>query len=173
MLPNPLHPAVVHFPIVIATLLPIVAVASLILILRGRGARPLWMVVVLLGGSLAVSSWASVRTGEAQEEAVEEFVGDGAIHDHEESAEAFLLLSVLAFGVLTAGLLKGKPGQAARLVGAAMTILVLVFGVKVGHSGGELVYVHGAAQAYATGNGEPSDDTDSHSDDRDDDRGES
>ncbi|HEX6942959.1 MAG TPA: hypothetical protein VF128_08515 [Gemmatimonadaceae bacterium] len=56
LIPNPLHPAVVHLPVAIAVLVPIVAVAALVFIRRGarangvgcdrgaaRGATPQWM----------------------------------------------------------------------------------------------------------------------------------
>jgi uncharacterized membrane protein len=35
------------------------------------------------------------------------------------------------------------------LAALAASVLVLVLGIQVGHSGGELVYRHGAALAYA------------------------
>ena len=39
MIPEPLHPAVVHFPIVIAIFLPLVALAALAYIRRGVDGR--------------------------------------------------------------------------------------------------------------------------------------
>jgi len=42
MLPNPLHPAVVHFPIVLALLLPIFAIGALWTIRRGARPRRAW-----------------------------------------------------------------------------------------------------------------------------------
>jgi len=40
-----------------------------------------------------------------------------------------------------------------RYVALAGSLVLLAQGVRVGHSGGELVYVHGAAGAYTTGVG--------------------
>jgi uncharacterized membrane protein len=151
MLPNPLHPAVVHFPIVLVTLLPIVAVTALILITKGRPVRSLWLVVVLVSGALTVSSWLAVETGEDQEEVVEDVVANRAIHEHEEAAELFLILSTVVLGVLAVGFAKGKTGEIARLVGSAAAIALVAAGLQVGRSGGELVYVHGAGQAYTEG----------------------
>lgn len=37
MLPQPLHPAVVHFPIVLAVLLPVVTLAGILAVRRGGG----------------------------------------------------------------------------------------------------------------------------------------
>ena len=64
MLPNPLHPAVVHFPLVLAFLLPIFAIGAIWAI--GRGARPrrAWSIPLAVALSLAASAWAAVETGE-------------------------------------------------------------------------------------------------------------
>jgi len=52
-----------------------------------------------------------------------------------------------------AGLLSGKKGAMGRVAGTVATIAVLVAGISVGHSGGELVYKHGAANTYFDGLG--------------------
>jgi hypothetical protein len=46
------------------------------------------------------------------------------------------------------GLLKGKPGRAARGAATVGALLLLAAGYRVGHTGGNLVYEHGAASAY-------------------------
>ena len=151
MIPSPLHPAVVHFPIVLAVLLPLVSVVVLILIRKGITARPAWSVVVALAGVLVLSSWLAVTTGEEEEEAVEAVVSEQPIHDHEEAAEAFFLLSGLVLAILAGGLVGGWAGPPARYIGALGSVVLLVAGYQVGHTGGDLVYSHGAAQAYVDG----------------------
>ena len=148
MLPNPLHPAVVHFPIVFVVVLPIVAIAAMVLIGRGLPTRPLWLAVVMLAGALTASSWLAVETGQEEEEVAEEVVARSPLHDHEEAAELFLVLSGVTLVLLASGLLNGRAGLVARYAGTTAAVLLLVAGAQVGHSGGELVYVHGAAQAY-------------------------
>lgn len=149
MLPQPLHPAVVHLPMAIVVLLPFAALAALIMIRRGAAPRAAWAWVVALSILLAGTSWLAVETGESQEDAVEEVVGDAAIHAHEEAAERFLPLTAAAVLLLGAGLARGRVGRFGRLAGLAGTLVLLFAGYRVGHSGGELVYTHGAAQAYA------------------------
>jgi uncharacterized membrane protein len=151
MLPDPLHPAVVHFPIVLAIILPVIAIAALVVITRGRPVRPLWLVVVLFAGAVTASAWASVETGEDQEELVEKVVGDDPIHEHEDAADLFFLLSGISLAIIAAGLLKGRPGEIARWAGCSASIVVLAAVINVGHTGGELVYVHGAGKAYVNG----------------------
>lgn len=151
MLPEPLHPAVVHFPMAFAVLLPISAAIALWAI--RRGAKPLhaWAVPVGLAVALAASSWVALETGEAQEDRVEAIVGHTPIHEHEEAAEYFLLLSAIVMLVAAGGLASGTVGTASRLVALAGSIAVLAAGIQVGAAGGRLVYEHGAAQAYVSG----------------------
>ncbi len=153
MIPQPLHPAVVHFPIVLVVLLPLVALTALLLIRRGEEARKMWVPVTVLALALAGSAWLAVETGEKEEDVVEEVVAESAIHEHEEAAELFLPLSAGVLLLVGAGLLNGGPGRIARYVGTVAAIGLVVVGVNVGHTGGELVYEHGAASAYTSGGG--------------------
>lgn len=145
----PLHPLVVHFPVVLAVLLPVAALASLWAIRKGATARRAWTVTVALAAALSLSAYVATQTGEREEDRVEQVVGDSAMHGHEEAGERFLVLSGVLFLVSLAGLLAGVPGQAGRWVTLGGALAVLAVGVQVGHSGGELVYKHGAASAYA------------------------
>jgi len=148
MIPQPLHPAVVHFPIVFVVLFPIAAVAALVAIRRGAGAQRAWLPVVALALALSGSAWVAVQTGETDEEVAEEVVGEPAIHEHEEAAELFMAMSLAALLLTGAGLSTGRLGDFARPTAAIGALLLLMAGYRVGHSGGALVYEQGAAQAY-------------------------
>lgn len=150
-IPSPLHPAVVHLPMALSVLLPFFALGALWAI--RRGARPVraWGVTTALFAALSLSAWASIETGEAQEDTVESVVADAPLHSHEEAAEAFLLLSLGVLGIAALGLTSGKVGTVARVVGALGSVALLGAGYRVGHSGGALVYQHGAASAYTSG----------------------
>jgi uncharacterized membrane protein len=152
MLPDPLHPAVVHFPIVLTFLLPLVALGALWHARRNPGSRGAWMLTVALAGALTASAWMAVETGEGDEEGAEQVVPEAALESHEEAAERFLLLSAGILLVAGAGLLRGRIGTGARLATTAGAFGLVVAGALVGHSGGELVYRHGAAAAHAQGN---------------------
>lgn len=149
----PLHPLVVHFPVVLAVLLPISVLVALLVIRKGATPRRVWSVPVAVAGALALSAWAATQTGEAQEDRVERVVARGALHGHEEAAERFLVLSGVLVVVAAAGLARGTVGRAARLVTAAGAAGIVVAGVQVGHSGGVLVYREGAASAYTEATG--------------------
>lgn len=153
MLPEPLHPAVVHFPMAFAVLLPISALVALWAI--RRGAKPLhaWAVPLALAVALTGSSWVALETGEAQEDRVEAIVGEAPLHAHEEAAERFLMVAGVVMLVAAAGLAGGTVGTASRLVATAGSVLVLAAGIQVGAAGGDLVYRYGAGQAYVDGAG--------------------
>jgi uncharacterized membrane protein len=105
VIPHPLHPAVVHFPIVLALFVPALALILTLGIRTGRFSPRAW-------GSVA-------------------------------------LLHVLLVGsVAAAGLLRGSLGDWARPLATAASAAALAAVVLTGHSGGELVYRHGAAQAH-------------------------
>lgn len=150
MLPSPLHPAVVHFPIVLAVLLPIFAIGALVAIRQGVPALRAWAFPLVFAAALTAGTWLAVETGEAEEDRVEEVVGHDVLHEHEEAGERFLVLSGILLLVAGAGLAPGKVGSAARFLATLGTVGLLVVGLQIGSSGGELVYEHGAASAYTT-----------------------
>jgi uncharacterized membrane protein len=148
MMPEPLHPAVVHLPVALALLAPVAALAALAAIRIGWLPARSWLAVVLLHALLAGSAWLAVETGEAQEERVERVVRERFIEEHEEAAERFLAVVALGLAVSGAGLVRGRFGALGRAATVAAGAAALAAAVSVGHSGGELVYRHGAADAY-------------------------
>lgn len=153
MLPEPLHPAVVHFPIVLTFLLPVAVLAALWRLRKGALPARAWGLVVAAAAALAASAWVAVETGEADEDAVERVVAEAPLGRHEEAAERFLLLSGGIVALAGLGLLRGTVGATARLATLAGALGLVVAGTQVGHSGGELVYRHGAAAAHVAGGG--------------------
>ena len=148
MLPDPLHPALVHFPIVFTVLLPLVILGALWLARRSPGRRT-WAVPVILAAALSASAWVAVQTGETQEEKVESAVAEAPLESHEEAAGRFLLMSLGVLGITALGLTGGAVGKVARGAALAGSVGLAVAGYQVGRSGGELVYEHGAASVYA------------------------
>lgn len=154
MLPEPLHPVVVHFPIVFAALLPFVTVGIWALTRRSSQPAKVWVWVVVLAGLLSGSAWIATQTGESQEDRVESVVPRSAMHGHEEAGERFLL-GTGAFLLLSGlGLARGSIGRWGRVLTTAASFAVLASAVQVGGSGGELVYEHGAGSVYAVDSGD-------------------
>lgn len=153
LIPNPLHPAVVHLPIAFAVILPLFAIGALWFIRRGARQRAAWGIFVAMSAALVASAWVSLQTGEQQEERVEDVVSERSIHQHEEAADLFLAVSAGLLVVATGGLVGGRIGQASRVLATAGTVAVLAAGWNVGHSGGMLVYRDGAGSAYTQARG--------------------
>ena len=149
MLPEPLHPAVVHFPIVLALLAPVICAALVLAIRRRRAPARAWIAMLVLQAAVAGSAWLAVETGEGDEEKVERVVAESRIEEHEEAAERFLWLAALVLPLAAAGLAGGALGNGARVVTLVATLGVAWAVMDVGHKGGELVYRHGAASAWS------------------------
>jgi uncharacterized membrane protein len=142
---------VVHFPIVLSVLLPIFAIGA-IWVSRNRNARAgAWMIPAALAIALAGSAWVAIRTGENEEERVENVVAENVLHQHEEAAERFLAIAGIVAVVAVLGFLRGTAGSAARLVATAGSLIIVFAGFQVGKAGGELVYEHNAGAAYVQG----------------------
>lgn len=148
MLPDPLHPALVHLPIALALLVPLVALFALLAlrleIVPARG----WAFVVLLQALLVGSAWLAIETGEDQEARVEKVVAERHVEEHEEAAVWLLRGAAVALLVIGAGLAPGRIGGVARPLGLVLSLAVAGAAARTGHSGGPLVYQHGAASAY-------------------------
>jgi len=156
-LPDPLHPAVVHFPIAIAALLPFAAALAAAAIASGALDRRAWMGIVLLHAVGAGMAWFAMRTGHEQEERVEDALGETLerpLHEHEENAERLAWAFGLTWVLTAAGLLRDRAGSRARAAAVAGSVLVALLSVPTGESGGALVYQHGAADAYVKPQGQ-------------------
>jgi uncharacterized membrane protein len=152
MLPNPLHPAVVHFPIVLAMLAPLVAAGALYAIRRGAAPLKAWGITTAVIAALVLSAWVATETGEDQEERVERVVAEQPINRHEEAAELFLYASAGVLALAVVGLARNRVGVIGRVAATIGTLALIGVGWNVGHTGGSLVYEYGAASAYVTPN---------------------
>jgi hypothetical protein len=146
----PLHPSVVHVPLGLAFVLPLLAGGLAVGWWRRAVPRSAFALLVALQALLVAGALVAAQLGERDEKRVEPLVGKGAIEAHESRAEAF----VWAGGVVLAGaiaVLVVPAGAVTAVAGAvaAGTLAVAALGVAVGEAGGELVYRRGGAAAYA------------------------
>jgi hypothetical protein len=111
--------------------------------------------VTLAAFLLFASAFTAVKTGENEEERVEDVVDHDTIHEHEEKGERLQLFAGIGFLVIAAGLSGGGLGRIARPLGLLASLAIAGQAYLTGDSGGELVYKHGAAAAYVDSTGAP------------------
>lgn len=146
----PLHPALVHVPIGVGLILPLIAVGLLIALWTKRLAPSTWAVVVGLQSIVLVGALVALRTGEGDEDKVGAIVPEALIEAHEDAAKLFTIVAGIA---LAAGIavLFSRSDRITRLTSATSTLLAFfaaALAINAGEKGGELVYVHGAATAH-------------------------
>lgn len=153
MNPAHLHLIVNHFPIIVPIIGFLVMVCGIILkseILKRTA------YVLFIGG--AIFSFMANATGEGAEETVEHLQGVShkLIHEHEESAEVFGILSYILGGISVLGLwanIKAKSFSAIiSYIAIAFSAVVLFFAQQTGTSGGEIRHPEISGQSINASN---------------------
>ena len=147
----PLHPAIVHLPLGLAFIIPALAAGFAWALWRERVRPRAWLAIVLLQATLLTAGLVAMNTGEREEERVERVVPDAALERHEEYAEQFVWATAIT--LVLAGLVpifrNNSIVRAMTLATVVGTLVVAGAAIRVGHAGGQLVYVHNAGAAYA------------------------
>ncbi|MBX3464759.1 MAG: hypothetical protein KF830_16435 [Planctomycetes bacterium] len=146
----PLHPKIVHLPIALAVLLPLLSSGLLLAVWRNWLPQRAWALVVVGQLLLVGSGVLALRSGESDEDRVERLVPEAALEAHEEAGERFVWAggTLLVLSLLPLLLRSPRARLAAGAATFAGTLAVLGLGYQVGQKGGELVYRHGAAAAF-------------------------
>ena len=145
----PLHPIVVHIPLVLAGLTPVVAGWLAWQTWRGRGSRRAWLVAFTLQAVIVGSALVAIDTGGDEADVVRKVVPRGAIGAHAHDAKQFAIgAGAVGVMLLAAVAFTEKKAAVAGGVAAAAAVVVVLLGVRAGHEGGKLVYQYDAAAAY-------------------------
>jgi uncharacterized membrane protein len=144
------HPKLVHVPMALGVLMPLIATGLLVSWWRKWLPARSWVLAIALQAALVGSGVVALQTGEAEEERVERVVSENFIEEHEEAAEAFVWVSGGVLGVMLLALVLSRRRAGLSVAAAATlgTLIVFGLGYRTGQAGGALVYEHGAAQAY-------------------------
>ena len=166
------HPKLVHLPVALAVLMPLVSGGVLFGWWRGWFDRRVWVLVFLLQAALVGSGALAMKTGEQEEERVERVVAEEKIEAHEEAAEIFVWTGAALLLLMAVPLVlpESRARQVVALGAFLGTLVISGLGYAAGEAGGKLVYQYGAAQVYVENGeisggivaGDDSDDSDSH-----------
>lgn len=151
MFDAPLHPKIVHIPMALATLMPLISIGLLVAWWKDWLPDKTWWIAVALQAVMFGSGWVAMQTGEQDEEKVEQVLAsEEPIEVHEERAEVFFWASggLLAVMVLPMVIPGASRKRWIAVAASAGTVAVFWLGYRVGQAGGDLVYKHGAADAH-------------------------
>lgn len=147
----PLHPAIVHLPLGLAFVIPLLAIAFAWALWRGRITPRTWTTIVALQAVLLGAGIVAMNTGEREEDRVERVVPGVALEQHERLAEQFVWAAGLTL-LLSGPVLVFRNRTVVRTLSIATvagTLVVAASAIRVGHAGGRLVYEHNAGAAYS------------------------
>ena len=141
--PDPLHPAVVHFPIVLIFLGTLVSVLA---IFTRRGALPQFTAVILI--LAAASAQLAVSTGGDEADDVIQRMPDARplVHDHAEWGERTRTVALIAAIVAVVALAFYRMRGFRRILALVTTLAAAAAcfcAVETAQHGGAMVYHHG------------------------------
>jgi len=147
----PFHPSVVHLPIVISFILPILILIFSLMIKKNAMGAKAWLVIVGLQFFTTGTGYLALETGEVEEDVVERIVAKKLIGEHEEAAELFVGSTVIALVLgISAFFIRREFQFKIQMALVLISFISAYLAFRAGKLGGELVYKHGAAQAYIT-----------------------
>ncbi len=138
---------VVHFPIALGVFLPFAGLFFWWAIKKEFVRLKAWALIIILTVFYAGSAVVAVELGEDDEDKVEKIIEEKYIEEHEEAGEAIPWVAGFLFVLACAGI-AGKKSQTFRLAFCALSLLAIIPLGNAGHTGGELVYEYGAANAH-------------------------
>ncbi len=145
----PIHPIIVHFPIALSFIIPLILVLVFIGTKKDLFTSKVLIIPLLLQLIVVGSGYLAMEFGEDDEEKVEKVVAEQHIEEHEEAAEFFIYSQSVVLALLLAALFLQSVGILKPLALIA-SVLAIYPTILTGHSGGKLVYQYGAASAHAT-----------------------
>ena len=148
---TPFHPLIVHFPLALTFILPILVIIFAFMIKTNKMSHQAWLIIIGLQMITTITGYVAMDAGENDEQQVEKVVSKKIIHEHEEAAEIFVGSTVIILVLSIAAYFLRKEIQFFVNLGVCFLGLISCFlAYRTGELGGELVYVHGAAGVHTT-----------------------
>ncbi len=142
----PIHPALVHLPLTLAVVTPVLAVGLTVVLWRDRLPRRAWLGMVILQGVLLASGLIAMDFGEGEEERLKSKISPALLERHDDLADEFLWVTGFTLGAAGLVLVVRRPGTVRAMAVTTVIGSVIAAGaaVRAGHSGAELVYIYNA-----------------------------
>ncbi len=143
-MPDPLHPAIVHFPVVLIVL---GCVAAWLAVFVRKGNVPWFAAVLLILG--AAGAWVAKETGKSDGGLLDNMSPQmqALLDSHQDWAERTVMAATITALVAVAADTLSRFPKLARSMAVAAALAASVAGWTVyetGHRGGALVFEHGA-----------------------------
>lgn len=146
----PLHPIMVHLPLALTFLLPVLILVFAWAIRAEKMNKELWLVIIGLQALVTITGYISLETGETDEEKVSAIVGKNVVNQHEEAAEIFVGTTVIALaGGIVVWFLQPVFQDKARFGIVLLSLLPVFFAWRTGQLGSNIVYFYGGGSAHA------------------------
>ncbi|MBA3460930.1 MAG: hypothetical protein H0T46_13255 [Deltaproteobacteria bacterium] len=146
----PMHPKLVHVPMALCILMPMVATLIWVGVRRGWFTPRVWLIAAFLQGATLGGGVAALLTGQEDGEKVEGYASEEALSAHEDAAYWFLYVAGANFLLCGATFLLHRDRR--QQLAGAFAIVGLAAGAyagyRVGDAGGRLVYVANASDAH-------------------------
>lgn len=150
----PLHPMITHFPIALSFILPLMVLSFAWLIKLNKLTPKGWLIIIALQLTTTISGYVALETGENEEAAVEKVLAKKLINQHEEAAEIFVGSTVLGLVLgIAVFFIRYEYQFPIKIMIAAIALVSCYLAWNTGRLGGEMVYAHGAAEAYINSGG--------------------
>ena len=147
----PMHPKLVHVPMALCVLMPLVAIAIWIGVHRGWFTPRTWLLAAFLQGATLVGGIAALQSGKDDGAKVEGYASEEALGAHADRAYWFLYVAGANLAVCGVTVLLGRDRTRQQLAGAIVIVGLVggaYAGYRVGDAGGRLVYVANASDAH-------------------------
>ncbi|CAN5754302.1 hypothetical protein BH11MYX3_BH11MYX3_38660 [soil metagenome] len=148
--PLPMHPKLVHVPMALCILMPMIAIMIWLGVRRGWFTPRVWLIAAVLQGATLCGGLAALKTGGDDGALVEGYASEEALATHEARAHWFLYVAGANL-VLCGVTVLQRERIRQQLLGAIAIVGLFAgsyAGYRVGDAGGRLVYVGNASDAH-------------------------
>ncbi len=148
-MPLPFHPMIVHFPIALSVILPLLTLIFAFLIKTRKMNTGVWAIIIGLHLFTVATGYIALESGETEEETVQRVVAKEEIAKHEKYAEIFVGITVVAtvFSIV-AFFVTANIQFYVQLANVIILLVGAFYAFETGEHGGDLVYRYGAPRAY-------------------------